>query len=71
MTGSASYDAWGTATASTLTVSVGYQSECTDSATGNVNMHARWYSPGAGTFDSADTIDASAVGDSVNANGCA
>jgi len=45
LTGSASYDPWGTTTASTLTGTVGYQSGFTDPATGNVNLHARWYSP--------------------------
>jgi RHS repeat-associated protein len=68
LTGSASYDPWGTTTASTLTGNVGYQSEFTDTSTGNVNMHARWYSPGTGTFNSADTVDNPAVGDSANAN---
>ncbi|MFF4897173.1 LamG-like jellyroll fold domain-containing protein [Streptomyces sp. NPDC001068] len=68
LTGSASYDPWGTVSASTLTGSAGYQSEYTDPATGNVNMAARWYSPGTGGFDSADTVDNPAVGSSVNAN---
>ncbi|WP_208780080.1 LamG-like jellyroll fold domain-containing protein [Streptomyces griseorubiginosus] len=68
LTGSASYDPWGTTTASTLTGSVGYQSEYTDPSTGNVNMHARWYSPSTGGFDSADTVDNPAVGDSTDAN---
>jgi RHS repeat-associated protein len=68
LTGSASYDPWGTTTASTLTGSAGYQSEYTDPTTGNVNMHARWYSPSTGGFDSADTVDNPAVGDSANAN---
>ncbi len=31
-------------------------------------MHARWYSPGTGSFDSADTVDNPAVGESANAN---
>ncbi|MFJ9909188.1 RHS repeat-associated core domain-containing protein [Streptomyces sp. NPDC101152] len=68
LTGSASYDPWGTTTASTMTGNVGYQSEFTDTSTGNVNMHARWYSPGTGTFNSADTVDNPTVGDSANAN---
>ncbi|MDF2269320.1 DNA/RNA non-specific endonuclease [Streptomyces coacervatus] len=68
LTGSASYDPWGTTTASTLTGSAGYQSEYTDPATGNVNMHARWYSPSTGGFNSADTQNNSPVGDSANAN---
>ncbi|MFC8435396.1 LamG-like jellyroll fold domain-containing protein, partial [Streptomyces sp. NPDC057253] len=68
LTGSASYDPWGTAIASTLTGSVGYQSGFTDAATGDVNMHARWYTPGTGSFDSADTVQNSAVGESADAN---
>ncbi|WUD70466.1 hypothetical protein OG937_01455 [Streptomyces sp. NBC_00510] len=38
---------------------VGYQSDWTDPATGNVNMAARWYQPGTGTFPSRDnwTLD--------------
>ncbi|MEV6982580.1 LamG-like jellyroll fold domain-containing protein, partial [Sphaerisporangium sp. NPDC051017] len=34
---------------------LGYQGELTDPATGKVNMHARWYQPGTGTFTSRDT----------------
>ncbi|MET9066097.1 RHS repeat domain-containing protein [Streptosporangium sandarakinum] len=35
--------------------SLGYQGEYTDPDTGKVNMHARWYRPGSGTFASRDT----------------
>ncbi|MEV0614792.1 polymorphic toxin-type HINT domain-containing protein [Nonomuraea sp. NPDC050404] len=35
--------------------SLGYQGEYTDPDTGKVNMHARWYQPGTGTFTSRDT----------------
>ncbi|MEU1481185.1 LamG-like jellyroll fold domain-containing protein [Streptomyces sp. NPDC005760] len=66
--GSASYDPWGTTLASTLTGTVGYQSEFTDTATGGVDMHSRWYTPGTGTFDSADTVDNTAVGGSADAD---
>ncbi|WP_449060996.1 polymorphic toxin-type HINT domain-containing protein [Planomonospora algeriensis] len=34
---------------------VGYQGEYTDPDTGKVNMDARWYQPGTGTFASRDT----------------
>ncbi|MFC1438359.1 LamG-like jellyroll fold domain-containing protein [Streptacidiphilus sp. N1-10] len=68
LTGSATYDPWGNSTASTLTGNLGYQSEYTDAATGDVNMLARWYTPGTGTFDSADTVDNSPVGNSASAN---
>ncbi|WP_344951709.1 polymorphic toxin-type HINT domain-containing protein, partial [Sphaerisporangium flaviroseum] len=34
---------------------LGYQGEFTDPTTGKVNMHARWYQPGTGTFSSRDT----------------
>ncbi|WUH95300.1 DUF6531 domain-containing protein [Streptomyces sp. NBC_00433] len=69
LTGSAAYDPWGAPiAASTLTGSVGYQSEHTDPTTGQVNMHARWYTPTTGTFTSTDTIDNPATGTSVNAN---
>lgn len=33
---------------------LGYQGEYTDPDTGKVNMHARWYRPGSGTFTSRD-----------------
>ncbi|GIH27983.1 hypothetical protein Aph01nite_62930 [Acrocarpospora phusangensis] len=36
--------------------SLGYQSEWTDPDTGKVNMHARWYVPGTGSFNSRDTV---------------
>ncbi|WP_344941944.1 RHS repeat-associated core domain-containing protein, partial [Sphaerisporangium flaviroseum] len=40
---------------------LGYQGELTDPATGKVNMHARWYQPGTGTFTSRDTWTLTAV----------
>ncbi|MFD1663204.1 RHS repeat-associated core domain-containing protein, partial [Streptomyces caeni] len=68
LTGSASYDPWGTITADDLTDSLGYQGEYTAPAAGNVNMHARWYTPDTGGFNFADTVDNPAVGDSAAAN---
>ncbi|MFI9105535.1 LamG-like jellyroll fold domain-containing protein [Streptomyces fildesensis] len=69
LTGSAAYDPWGSATnPSTLTGTLGYQSEYTDPTTGQVNMHARWYTPASGRFQSADTQENSPVGSSANAN---
>jgi len=69
LTGSAGYDPWGNPVGtSTLTGTLGYQSEYTDPATSQVNMDARWYQPGTGSFNSADTMSNSPVGSSVNAN---
>ncbi|MFE3875765.1 LamG-like jellyroll fold domain-containing protein [Kitasatospora sp. NPDC059146] len=54
--GSTSYDPFGKPTASTGTTnSLGYQSGWTDPASGDVNMAARWYRPGSGTFASRDS----------------
>ncbi|MFF0308286.1 LamG-like jellyroll fold domain-containing protein [Streptosporangium sp. NPDC004379] len=36
---------------------LGYQGEYTDPDTGKVNMHARWYRPGSGTFASRDIVN--------------
>ena len=48
---SVAYDPFGAVTQRSL----GYQGEYTDPDTGKVNMHARWYQPGTGTFTSRDT----------------
>ncbi|MFI2205980.1 LamG-like jellyroll fold domain-containing protein [Streptomyces sp. NPDC020192] len=56
VTGSTSYDPFGTRTATGgTTPAVGYQSGWTDPASGDVDMAARWYQPGTGTFASRDT----------------
>ncbi|MGD0557188.1 MAG: LamG-like jellyroll fold domain-containing protein, partial [Streptosporangiaceae bacterium] len=70
VTGSTAYDPWGDVTATSGTVSgdVGYQSEWTDPATGKVSMGARWYTPSAGGFTSADTAQVNPVPDSAAAN---
>ncbi|MFI7438334.1 LamG-like jellyroll fold domain-containing protein [Nonomuraea indica] len=53
---STAYNPYGEVSAQTGTKpTLGYQSEYTDPDTGNVNMHARWYQPGTGTFTSRDT----------------
>ncbi|MEU0566884.1 RHS repeat-associated core domain-containing protein [Nonomuraea sp. NPDC005983] len=50
------YDPFGTITAQTgAKANLGYQGEYTDPDTGKVNMHARWYQPGTGTFTTRDT----------------
>jgi large repetitive protein len=64
-----SYDPLGNVTATSGTqTSLGYQSEYTDPATGQVNMNARWYSPTQGQFTSADTADNSPAPDQAAAN---
>ncbi|MGW5264392.1 DNRLRE domain-containing protein [Microbispora sp. NPDC004025] len=68
LAGSAAYDPFGTVTTSTGTrPQLGYQSEWTDADTGEVNMHARWYQPGTGTFTSRDSWDLEPI-PSVQAN---
>ncbi|MBB6352248.1 RHS repeat-associated protein [Nonomuraea muscovyensis] len=53
---STAHDPFGTVTAQTGTkTNLGYRGEYTDPDTGKVNMHARWYQPGTGTFTSRDT----------------
>ncbi|MFG1824478.1 DNRLRE domain-containing protein [Microbispora bryophytorum] len=68
LAGSTAYDPFGKVTTSTGTQpQLGYQSEWTDADTGQVNMHARWYQPGTGTFTSRDTANLDPV-PSVQAN---
>ncbi|WP_447002312.1 RHS repeat-associated core domain-containing protein [Saccharothrix isguenensis] len=56
VTGSRTYSPFGAVQASAGTQpGLGYQHQWTDPATGNVNMGARWYQPGTGTFASRDT----------------
>ncbi|GAA0829120.1 hypothetical protein GCM10009525_27440 [Streptosporangium amethystogenes subsp. fukuiense] len=53
---SVAYDPFGQVTHRSGTQrSLGYQGEYTDPDTGKVNMLARWYQPGTGTFASRDT----------------
>jgi len=71
LSGTETYNPLGAATTDTGTTSkltVGYQSEFTDAATGAVNMASRWYNPASGQFTSKDTVDNSAVPNTANAN---
>ncbi|WP_329105020.1 ricin-type beta-trefoil lectin domain protein [Micromonospora sp. NBC_01699] len=69
LTGSSTYDPLGKVLAQAgLIGGLGYQSEWTDTATGRVNMHARWYNTDTGQFDTRDTASNSPVPDSITAN---
>lgn len=71
LSGTAEYDPVGNVlsqTGNASGLSVGYQSGYTDSATGGVDMDARWYTPASGQFTSADTVQNSAAPDPANAN---
>ncbi|RSD24867.1 RHS repeat-associated core domain-containing protein [Amycolatopsis eburnea] len=58
LTGSATFDPFGAKVAQSGTTSpLGFQSDYTDPATGAVDMGARWYTPGTGTFSARDDID--------------
>ncbi|MGW4795593.1 RHS repeat domain-containing protein [Nonomuraea sp. NPDC004297] len=65
---STAYDPFGTVTSQSGTkTQLGYQGEYTDPETGKVNMHARWYQPGTGTFISRDPMTLEPI-PSVQAN---
>ncbi|MFJ5543624.1 LamG-like jellyroll fold domain-containing protein [Micromonospora chalcea] len=69
LAGSTAYDPLGKVLGTTGMVgNLGYQSEWTESLTGRVNMHARWYNTATGQFDTRDTVDVGAVPDSIDAN---
>ncbi|MFF1794888.1 RHS repeat-associated core domain-containing protein, partial [Kitasatospora sp. NPDC058263] len=56
VTGATTYDPFGKPVATTGTrSSLGYQSGWTDRDSGDVNMAARWYRPGTGSFTSRDS----------------
>ncbi|MFI5645268.1 LamG-like jellyroll fold domain-containing protein [Kitasatospora sp. NPDC051705] len=56
VTGTTTYDPFGKPAATTgTTTSLGYQSGWTDPDSGDVNMAARWYRPGTGSFTSRDS----------------
>ncbi|MGM1061297.1 LamG-like jellyroll fold domain-containing protein [Saccharothrix sp. Mg75] len=56
VTGSRTYSPFGAVKASSGTrPGLGFQHQWTDPTSGNVNMGARWYQPGTGTFASRDT----------------
>ncbi|MFW5472713.1 LamG-like jellyroll fold domain-containing protein [Knoellia sp. CPCC 206450] len=62
------YDPWGAKTSTAgLAYGVGFQGDWTDPASGKVNMGARWYEPGTGSFVSRDSASY-AGGASILAN---
>ncbi|MEV7623793.1 polymorphic toxin-type HINT domain-containing protein [Actinoplanes sp. NPDC089786] len=66
--GSTAYSPWGERTATEQrTSAIGFQGDWTDPATGQVDMGARWYQPGTGTFTSRDNAMYTG-GDSILAN---
>ncbi|WP_436532489.1 LamG-like jellyroll fold domain-containing protein [Actinoplanes sp. HUAS TT8] len=69
LSGSTTYDPLGAVVAQSGHVgNLGFQQEYTEPATGRVNMHARWYNPDTGQFDTRDSADLSPAGQSANAN---
>ncbi|WP_212827134.1 LamG-like jellyroll fold domain-containing protein [Catellatospora sp. TT07R-123] len=67
--GSTAYDPLGKVLQATGMIgNLGYQSEWTDNLTSRVNMHARWYNPDTGQFDSRDTVSNNPVPASIGAN---
>ena len=69
LTGSTAYDPLGKVLLnSSMSGSLGYQQEWTDSSTGRVNMRARWYNPDTGQFDSRDSVSNSPLPNPVAAN---
>ncbi|MEV6636335.1 LamG-like jellyroll fold domain-containing protein [Actinoplanes sp. NPDC051470] len=65
---STAYDPWGKVLATDGdTGNLGFQGDYTDPATQQVDMGARWYNPGSGTFGSRDSLGYS-TGDSILAN---
>src|SRR5215469_16460881 len=70
LTGSRTFGPWGAVTASggSLAGSLGYQSQYTSPATGQVDMGARWYNPATGSFGNRDTVSNKPVPDSASAS---
>lgn len=69
LAGSQSYDPLGSVvSAGGLAGQLGYQSGWTDSATGKVDMDARWYNPASGQFMNHDTASVSPTPDEAAAN---
>jgi RHS repeat-associated protein len=70
LTGSRTCGPWGTVTATggTLAGSLGFQSQYTSPATGQVDMGARWYNPATGSFGNKDTVSNKPVPDSASAS---
>ncbi|WP_258024269.1 LamG-like jellyroll fold domain-containing protein [Streptomyces bambusae] len=69
ITGSRAYDPFGKITATAgANPDIGYQSGWTDPATNEVNMAARWYQPGIGSFTSRDTWQLDPTENALEAN---
>ena len=70
LSGSRTFGPWGAtiATGGTLAGSLGYQSQYTSPATGQVDMGARWYNPATGSFGNKDTVANKPVPDSASAS---
>jgi RHS repeat-associated protein len=70
LAGSRTFGPWGAVTAAggTVTGTLGYQSQYTSPATGQVDMGARWYNPGTGSFGNKDTVSNKPVPDSASAS---
>jgi large repetitive protein len=70
LTGSQAFGPWGAAIAAggTLAGTLGYQSQYTSPGTGQVDMGARWYNPGTGSFGDKDTVNNKPVPDSASAS---
>ncbi|MFI6463124.1 LamG-like jellyroll fold domain-containing protein [Streptomyces sp. NPDC050538] len=67
VSGSTAYDPFGKETATNgTTPAAGYQSGWTDPTSGDVNMAARWYQPGTGSFASRDTWQLDPVSQQAN-----
>ncbi|MFD8495866.1 LamG-like jellyroll fold domain-containing protein [Amycolatopsis sp. NPDC059657] len=57
LVGSSTFDPFGQRTGGSGAASpLGYQSDYTDPETGGVDMGARWYAPGTGTFTARDNV---------------
>jgi RHS repeat-associated protein len=69
LTASAAYSPYGSVTAHSGTMpSLGYQGQYTDPGTGQVDMSARWYSPGTASFTSNDTLTGSPLPSTADGN---
>ena len=70
LAGSRTFGPWGATitTGGTLAGSLGYQSQYTSPATGQVDMGARWYNPATGSFGNKDTVANKPVPDSASAS---
>jgi RHS repeat-associated protein len=70
LSGSRTFGPWGASitVGGTLAGTLGYQSQYTSPATGQVDMGARWYNPSTGSFGNKDTVANKPVPDSASAS---